>query len=293
MGSILLINAAGRETRVALVENGHIAEFYLERKKDRGVVGNIYKGRVVRVLPGMQAAFVDIGLDKAAFLYVSDVVYDPDFARAQFELTEGEHEDAPEVPDELEDTGAASPGVPPEELEAPSLHAEVEHVDAHADALHEAASAALAEGGPEPEEPGADEDDPGHLDEPSDAAEPGEHAADEPLGLSAASFLDASPAASPVDAPANSGGWPEVPAEQASADAVPLPSPEPGAATLQAPDASGVPGPEAATSPGAAPASSPQQGPEQGERRARRELRERQHQERGPASARRSASRTS
>lgn len=102
MSSILVINAAGRETRVALVEGGHIAEFYLERKKDKGVVGNIYKGRVVRVLPGMQAAFVDIGLEKAAFLYVSDVVYDPDFARAQFELTEGEHEDAPDVPDESE-----------------------------------------------------------------------------------------------------------------------------------------------------------------------------------------------
>ncbi len=77
MSSILVINAAGRETRVALVENGDIAEFYLERKKDKGIVGNIYKGRVVRVLPGMQAAFLDIGLDKAAFLYVSDVVYDP------------------------------------------------------------------------------------------------------------------------------------------------------------------------------------------------------------------------
>src|SRR5262249_34932281 len=102
MGSILLINAAGRETRVALVEQGHIAEFYLERKKDKGIVGNIYKGRVVRVLPGMQAAFVDVGLDKAAFLYVSDVVYDADFARAQFELTEGEHEDAPEIPEEVE-----------------------------------------------------------------------------------------------------------------------------------------------------------------------------------------------
>ncbi|MDQ3265455.1 MAG: Rne/Rng family ribonuclease, partial [Myxococcota bacterium] len=98
--SILLINAAGRETRVALVESGHIAEFYLERKKDKGVVGNIYKGRVVRVLPGMQAAFVDIGLEKAAFLYVSDVVYDPDFARAQFDLTEGEHdEESGEVPE--------------------------------------------------------------------------------------------------------------------------------------------------------------------------------------------------
>src|SRR6476660_3388189 len=102
MSSILVINAAGRETRVALVENGHIAEFYLERKKDKGVVGNIYKGRVTRVLPGMQAAFVDIGLDKAAFLYVSDDFYDPEFARAQYELTEGEHEDSPEAPDEHE-----------------------------------------------------------------------------------------------------------------------------------------------------------------------------------------------
>jgi ribonuclease G len=106
MSSILVINAAGRETRVALVENGDIAEFYLERKKDRGIVGNIYKGRVVRVLPGMQAAFLDIGLDKAAFLYVSDVVYDPDFARSQFELTEGEHdEEVPDVPEGSELAG--------------------------------------------------------------------------------------------------------------------------------------------------------------------------------------------
>src|SRR5262245_64563357 len=80
MASILVINAAGRETRVALVENGHIAEFYLERKKDKGIVGNVYRGKVTRVLPGMQAAFVDIGQDKAAFLYVSDVFYDPDFS---------------------------------------------------------------------------------------------------------------------------------------------------------------------------------------------------------------------
>jgi ribonuclease G len=110
MSSILVINAAGRETRVALVENGDIAEFYLERKKDKGIVGNIYKGRVVRVLPGMQAAFLDIGLDKAAFLYVSDVVYDPDFARSAFDLTEGEHdEEVPEVPELAADGSAEHP----------------------------------------------------------------------------------------------------------------------------------------------------------------------------------------
>ena len=79
MSNILVINASGQETRVALIEHGTISEYYLERKNEKGIVGNIYKGRVVRVLPGMQAAFVDIGLDKAAFLYVGDIVSDPSF----------------------------------------------------------------------------------------------------------------------------------------------------------------------------------------------------------------------
>ena len=74
MSDVLLINVTGDETRVALVEDGVLAEFYVERKRDRGIVGNIYKGRVVRVLPGMQAAFVDIGTDRSAFLYVSEVL---------------------------------------------------------------------------------------------------------------------------------------------------------------------------------------------------------------------------
>src|SRR5690242_11073310 len=100
--SILVINAAGAETRVALVESGTIHEYYLERKREKGIVGNIYKGRVVRVLPGMQAAFVDIGLEKAAFLYVGDVYGDPDFSE-EFELTEGEHGNVlHEVPSEQE-----------------------------------------------------------------------------------------------------------------------------------------------------------------------------------------------
>jgi ribonuclease G len=131
MSSILVINAAGRETRVALVENGDIAEFYLERKKDKGIVGNIYKGRVVRVLPGMQAAFLDIGLDKAAFLYVSDVVYDPDFARSAFDLTEGEHdEEVAEVPELAADGPAEHPEVIPAAAEGPPLdHAEEAHED--------------------------------------------------------------------------------------------------------------------------------------------------------------------
>jgi ribonuclease G len=73
MANELVINTTSHETRVALIENGTIAELYIERSKVKGIVGNIYKGRVVRVLPGMQAAFVDIGLEKAAFLYVADV----------------------------------------------------------------------------------------------------------------------------------------------------------------------------------------------------------------------------
>ncbi|NOZ86089.1 MAG: Rne/Rng family ribonuclease [Deltaproteobacteria bacterium] len=73
MANRLVINSTSQETRVALMENDMVTELYIERKKDLGFVGNIYKGVVVRVLPGMQAAFVDIGLDKAAFLYVDDV----------------------------------------------------------------------------------------------------------------------------------------------------------------------------------------------------------------------------
>ncbi len=72
MSTLLLVNANGPEKRVALVENGQLAELFMERRRDRGLVGNVYKGRVVRILPGMQAAFVEIGVGRAAFLYVAD-----------------------------------------------------------------------------------------------------------------------------------------------------------------------------------------------------------------------------
>ena len=70
----LLVNVTPSETRVALVENGLLQEVHVERQAKRGIVGNIYKGKISRVLPGMQAAFVDIGMDKAAFLHASDIV---------------------------------------------------------------------------------------------------------------------------------------------------------------------------------------------------------------------------
>jgi len=68
----IAINASSLEVRVALLEDNELAEFYLERNRQVGLAGNIYKGKVTRVLPGMQAAFVDIGLEKAGFLHVSD-----------------------------------------------------------------------------------------------------------------------------------------------------------------------------------------------------------------------------
>jgi len=73
MNEEILINITALETRVALVENGVLQEIYIERERSKGIVGNIYKGTVVRVLPGMQAAFIDIGLDRASFLHVSDI----------------------------------------------------------------------------------------------------------------------------------------------------------------------------------------------------------------------------
>lgn len=83
-GNLLVVNCDGPETRVALIERGQLAEIYIERRRERGIVGNIYKGRVQRVLPGMQAAFVDIGQDKAAYLSVYDVRGAPEDYKALF-----------------------------------------------------------------------------------------------------------------------------------------------------------------------------------------------------------------
>jgi ribonuclease G len=70
----ILINWAPQETRVAVVENGAVQELHIERTLERGLVGNVYLGKVVRVLPGMQSAFIDIGLERAAFLHVADLL---------------------------------------------------------------------------------------------------------------------------------------------------------------------------------------------------------------------------
>ena len=97
----LIVNVADYETRVALIEDGTIVELFVNRKDDSDITGNIYKGRVQRVLPGMQAAFVDIGLDQAAFLYVDDIVggLEEGFRQAFLDDAEnGDGEAAADVP---------------------------------------------------------------------------------------------------------------------------------------------------------------------------------------------------
>ncbi len=76
MSTDILINASTHEARAAVVENGVLQEVFLERASRRGLISNIYKGRVSRVLPGMQAAFIDIGMERTAFLHASDI-FDP------------------------------------------------------------------------------------------------------------------------------------------------------------------------------------------------------------------------
>jgi ribonuclease G len=92
----LIVSVIGREKKIAIVENGRTTEFYIERGEgSQGIVGNIYKGRVMRVLPGMQSAFVDIGLDRDAFLYVSDFFdEEEEFERIVVDKTKSEGADA-------------------------------------------------------------------------------------------------------------------------------------------------------------------------------------------------------
>src|SRR5438552_10846210 len=74
MAREIVINATKHESRIAVLDEGQVVELWVERTRQRTIVGNIYKGRVTKVLPGMQSAFVDLGLDRDAFLYVSDVL---------------------------------------------------------------------------------------------------------------------------------------------------------------------------------------------------------------------------
>src|SRR5215468_4172088 len=88
MSREIVINATKHESRIAVLDEGPVVELWVERTRHRTIVGNIYKGRVTKVLPGMQSAFVDLGLERDAFLYVSDVIED---------LEDFEHETSEEM----------------------------------------------------------------------------------------------------------------------------------------------------------------------------------------------------
>jgi ribonuclease G len=105
----IVINASVLEVRVAMLEDGALAEFYLERAQRGGLAGSIFKGKVTRVLPGMQAAFVDIGLEKAGFLHVSDYLNDDGY-RSVAEVTGEEDVESEPLGDEEPESSASAEG---------------------------------------------------------------------------------------------------------------------------------------------------------------------------------------
>ena len=147
--NVLVINVDIRETRVALIENGIIAELHLERTSTRGTLGNIYLGKVTRVLPGMQAAFIDIGLERAAFLHVEDLIRPDDFEaylagrKREDELPAAVAEEEEEI-ELTEANGAAD--TTPNAKEAPNGEEEEEAGESEED---DSDGVADAEAGPE------------------------------------------------------------------------------------------------------------------------------------------------
>src|SRR6476659_7409101 len=93
MNQEMIISSGAHDTRVAILEYDQVVEIFIERENQRGVVGNIYKGRVSKVLPGMQSSFVDIGLERDAFLYVTEVVNTVE----EFEKLAGEEDEEDEA----------------------------------------------------------------------------------------------------------------------------------------------------------------------------------------------------
>src|SRR5215208_6348779 len=139
MNKEMIISSGDHDTRVAILEDDQVVEIFIERERSRGVVGNIYKGRVSKVLPGMQSSFIDIGLERDAFLYVSEVVNTVE----EFDRLESGDDDEPAVggmPDAAGvDVESAEPtpaevgveaagiGRPPERRAAPRADARAGH----------------------------------------------------------------------------------------------------------------------------------------------------------------------
>src|SRR5213592_4047129 len=93
----MIVSSNGHETMVAILEDDLVAEIFVERERHRGVVGNVYKGRVNKVLPGMQSSFIDLGLERDGFLYVDDVLEASQFEK--LDEDEGESSKADAKPD--------------------------------------------------------------------------------------------------------------------------------------------------------------------------------------------------
>src|SRR5215467_10637756 len=111
MNKEMIISSGAHDTRVAILEEDQVVEIFIERENQRGVVGNIYKGRVSKVLPGMQSSFVDIGLERDAFLYVSEVINTVE----EFERLAGDdEEEAPPADAAPAENGEAAPAKVPE-----------------------------------------------------------------------------------------------------------------------------------------------------------------------------------
>ena len=119
MPSEILINSNAREIRVALIENSHLAELFIEHHDSKGIVGNIYKGKVIKILPGMQVAFVDMGLDKAGFLCANDIDITEipeskkkDWATDQNKNTTSSHEEESSFPDDYSSPNLSKHQIP-------------------------------------------------------------------------------------------------------------------------------------------------------------------------------------
>jgi ribonuclease G len=172
----LVINIDIRETRVALIENGVIAELHIERHAHRGTLGNIVLGKVSRVLPGMQAAFIDIGQERAAFLHVEDLIRPDDFEaylaghRTPVRSEDRPNDASPEDAVEQADAAAAGPAAEqpageaePDDEEAQAAQAEAEEhaaeIESRAASVAANAAEAAAESDDEPEADERDEED--------------------------------------------------------------------------------------------------------------------------------------
>src|SRR5450432_952602 len=153
--NLLVINVDLRETRVALIEDGIIAELHLERASTRSTLGNIVVGKVTRVLPGMQAAFIDIGQERAAFLHVEDLIRPDDF---EAYLTGGKRPDEEEKYDD-ESSGSAEGPVEPSAAIAMQVPIEPESIDGAV--VNDVSGAELADDGDDAtqEDDAAQEDD--------------------------------------------------------------------------------------------------------------------------------------